>query len=65
MKAWYSLLVLIKSTCQDPTVLAAMQNGLGKLVGQVRTDQTDPSPFLSLAVEWICGFLARDGASPD
>ena len=46
-------------------MLAAMQNGLGKLVGQVRTDQTDPSPFLSLAVEWICGFLARDGASPD
>ena len=46
-------------------MLAAMQNGLGKLVGQVRTDQTDPSPFLSLAVEWICGFLARGGASPD
>ena len=46
-------------------MLAAMQNGLGKLVGQVRTDQTDPSPFLSLAVEWICGFLARDRASPD
>ena len=56
-------------------MLAAMQNGLGKLVGQVHRSivynfitilsKSCPSPVPSLAVKWVCGVLASGGAAAD